>query len=1177
LCHEQKATDWQLLPMCTSRSLQMSKTVAIASLFRVPTRFLRSVQLERDFHDKAALDHYIVTPPMAEAFRRIVDGLRSGSGRRAWRVTGDYGVGKSSFALVLAHLLSTGAQKSASRIAGEIGWDSKGAKLWPVLLTGSRDGIVTSLSGGIAAALRQRISDKRGNSTLNRLARRAESIQESGDPTALESLIEEVRNEAAKSGSGILLIVDELGKILEHASQRPDSEDVFLLQRLAEGAARSGDRPFLLIGLLHQGFHAYAERLPSTAKHEWEKVAGRFDEVVFDQPLAHTAALVAGALNIDARRLPTTVRDAAADAAKATSATGWLGGATTGAATLDAARLYPLHPTLLPVLVRFFARFGQHERSLFGFLLSSEPFGLQSFASQPIGRDNWYRLADFYDYVRAAFGHRLAGGSYRSQWIRIVETIDSAPSLNGLAETVLKTVAVLNLLDAEDLLASDRAIEAAFSPMDRKSVAAAVRQLLDRGLLFRRGGGAGLRLWPQSSVNLDAAFITAARAIGTLDSVAAAIGPYISRDSLMARRHYVERGTLRYFEVRLCPAAAMLDSVTEPSNGDGIVLVALCDTEADRRAALDAAGKSPFDRRADVLVSVSQPLLGLLPELQDARCWDWIALNHPELAADAFTATEVARQKMNAQRLLNARLVGVLGLRNSSTTEVSWFRQGKPVRPAARGGISTELSDICDQLYPKAPLIANELINRNTLSSAASAARMRLIEGLFNAGDRPLLGIDADKAPPEKSMYLSVLAKGRVHVQEGGTYQIVEPSATRDTLRLRPSLERLIERLESARGDRVPAAELLESLRHPPYGVRAGVSPLLLAILLRTRAHELAVYEHGTFLHRFGPSDFLRLTKNPAVFEIQHCQVKGVRVEVFELLASTFAGDVANRQPDLLDVVRPLCQFAAQLPEFTRRAVLGGHALAVRDCLLVAREPVTLLFRDLPDACGVAAFSPEERPDHERVRTFVSRLHDAVGELRGAYPQLLARIVDRLASAVGASRESFDRGKLAARAARVSLAAREPRLRAFALRLRDPGLSDEAWVEALASLVVSKPPSRWASGDEARFSDEISNLAELFYKVEATAFGSESDTPTVDAIRVNLTRGDGEDLVRVVEPTRNSDSNLTLVAEAFAGLLPQERQARLDVLTKLLWSELMTANIEIRSQSSSDAERNRKS
>jgi hypothetical protein len=76
------------------------------------------------------------------------------------------------------------------------------------------------------------------------------------------------------------------------------------------------------------------------------------------------------------------------------------------------ASLYPLHPALLPVLVRFFARFGQHERSLFGFLLSNEPFGLKLFFESAVSTDRWYRLSDFF-YVRAVYGHRLTGESAR--------------------------------------------------------------------------------------------------------------------------------------------------------------------------------------------------------------------------------------------------------------------------------------------------------------------------------------------------------------------------------------------------------------------------------------------------------------------------------------------------------------------------------------------------------------------------------------------------------------------------------------------------------------------------------------------------------------------------------------------------------------------------------------------
>jgi hypothetical protein len=110
-------------------------------------------------------------------------------------------------------------------------------------------------------------------------------------------------------------------------------------------------------------------------------------------------------------------------------------------------------------------------------------------------------------------------------------------------------------------------------------------------------------------------------------------------------------------------------------------------------------------------------------------------------------------------------------------------------------------------------------------------------------------------------------------------------------------------------------------------------------------------------------------------------------------------------------------------------------------------------------------------------------------------------------------------------------------------------------VEALASFIVAKPPARWAPGDEARFGEEIGALAELFHKVEAVAFSGSAGPPTVDAIRLNLTRGDGEDLVRVIEP-RPGDDDLSKELELLRGRLPQDRYLRLQLLTQLLWSEL---------------------
>ena len=95
---------------------------------------------------------------MAEAFRRIAAGLHTNSGRRAWRITGDYGVGKSSFALALAHLFQDRTPYAVSRIGDAMGWPNDGfdpPALIPLLVTGSRESIVPALARGIAESLRR--------------------------------------------------------------------------------------------------------------------------------------------------------------------------------------------------------------------------------------------------------------------------------------------------------------------------------------------------------------------------------------------------------------------------------------------------------------------------------------------------------------------------------------------------------------------------------------------------------------------------------------------------------------------------------------------------------------------------------------------------------------------------------------------------------------------------------------------------------------------------------------------------------------------------------------------------------------------------------------------------------------------------------------------------------------
>jgi hypothetical protein len=994
----------------------------------------------------------------------------------------------------------------------------------------------------------------RTNRDLDELRQLVNALVQTSEQFLLIDLMDGVRRYAVKCGlSGVLLILDELGKFLEYAALHPDREDIFVLQTLAEAAARSGEQRLVVLGVLHQGFDVYSERLPSTARTEWEKVAARYEEITLDQPLGHVAALAAHALSVDCSLLPRDLKRAAEIVALAAQDTGWYGSA--GAPSPFA--IYPLHPMVLPVVVSFFGRFGQNERSLFSFLLSSEPFGLQFFAQRRPGATTWYRLSDFYDYIRSVFGHRLAGASYRSQWLRISGTIDRAVEMDAVELGVLKAVGVLNLLDAEHLLATEPVLCAALADGDSQGVSDALKSLTRRGLLFRRGAAGGYCLWPSTSVNLESAVKEARRTLGPIDRVCTLLSPYLDGDPLLARRHYIETGTLRHFEVRYAEAGSLSDVATAPTEADGVVVFVLCESSEECDVAAKNAGESEVAGRPEILVAISRPLQGLTAELQDARCWQWIAETTLELAHDSYAAAEVARQARSSMGTLRRRLKSVFGFDRRICTGLEWWHRGKQIELPTRGGLSAAVSDICDESYGEAPRIRNELLNRKTPSSAAAAARLRLIDRIFSSADRADLGIEPGKAPPEKSMYLSVLKAGNVHREEAGQFILAEPPESDDPLRLRPCLSRILTRLEQSSDRRVPAADIFQALQSPPYGARAGVIPILLAIVTAARGHEIAVYEHGTFLQRFGASDFLRLTKQPATFEFQLCKIIGERAQVFAQLARVFADkNIAGRKPELLDVVRTLTIFAANLPEYSRRSDdLVQPARRVRDALVSAREPASLLFRDLPVACGLDPFAADRSADSEQVQKFVTRLREAMDDLRAAYPLLLERVRIRIARSTAGGSTGADRSEIAQRARKVALAAREPRLQSFSRCLSDAALSDDAWVEAIGNFVVAKPPSRWVSADEVRAGDEIDVLGALFLRVETMNFSADSVSDE-SAIRLELTRRDGLEAARIVRTSAQDESAVQELTANIEGVLADSPDLNLAAISRVLWNAL---------------------
>lgn len=1140
----------------------------ISDLFRVQDRFLRSAHLERDFADPKALLGYVLTPQTKEYIERLATGLRANSGQRAWRITGDYGSGKSSFALLLAHLFGEQRGRLPEYLRQAINFKKLGVSrphLLPVLVTGSHEPLAVSILNALRRDLLATCGRGRPPIVVERIdIQLKDSLTRPVPDQAVVQLLSEACSHVigTAKGSGVLLLVDELGKFLEYGALHPERQDVFLLQVLAEAACRSTQAPLFIVGLLHQGFNAYAEHLSQSAQKEWEKVAGRFDEVVFSQPLEQTAILVADALNI---RIGELQRELTAQSRRDMARIvdlGWYGAAATRSGLTDiSSRLYPLHASVVPVLVKLFSRFGQNERSLFSFLLSNEPFGLKEFARQSIGPDRFYRIHNLYDYARYSFGHRLGREGFRSHWNHIDSLVESFPAEHERDLQVLKTIGLLNLLDSANLLPSEDITLISVSGKEAE-VRASIRRLKEKRVVYHRGVAGGYCLWPHTSVNLEKAYEEAVRTLGRVPQrVTPHIHTYLETRPLVARRHYIETGNLRHFDVRFCAVETLpveLDYDVEKI--DGKILIALCETEEERGAALQFARSDAVRARRGILCAVPSPLRVLAKLVQQVQRWEWVVANTPELTNDSFATEEVSRQLAAARDALEQRISSFIGVHHfTGTTELAWFRKGEEVRLRRGRELLSYLSDVCDEIYPNAPCIANELVNRRVLSSAAAAARMRLIEGVFSSASKPYLGMDPAKKPPEMSLYLSILKRGGLHKQVNDEWHLTVPSANHDPCRLRPALRHIQDIFDASNTRRVKVSEILRELRCPPFGIRDGLAPVVFAVYAAMNEQHVALYSNGSFMREIVGLDVMRLTKLPDAFEIQYCKIAGVRTELFERLLKILEVKKGRTGSlELLDVVRPLCVFAAELPQFTQKTKrLSAIAGAVRSVLLSAREPAVFLFRDLPGACGFVDFSSDKQVGNKKdVDLFVACLKNAISELRMAYPELHERMKGELIDTFGLSKDEDFRAILSRRAQQLLLAVTEPRLKAFCNRLLDTELPEPEWLESLGSLLCAIPPARWSDVDVERYSQELSNFCTRFRRVEAMSFQAHKDGYGDSAMRLSITQLDGTEADRIVYVPSDQESRIGEIEKRLTEVLKDSSQVGFAAATRVLWKAL---------------------
>jgi len=1126
-------------------------------------RFARSINVEYDT-DGSALDGYIPVGRTVDAVSRIARGLANGQAESAFSVTGPYGSGKSSFAVLLDGLF--GPEREPSRTTADELIRTVSPEV-AQLVEEARNSYGVHKSGFIRAVItaeREPIAVTVLRALMHGVERFGPPAKTTGPLNSAANDLREMHAAFAASPSvlpdshkvksvvasltecaPVLLVIDEFGKNLEAFADSHSDADLYLLQQLAEASRGSNALPLVLVTLQHMSFDEYAGGAQVGQRREWAKIQGRFEDIPFVDTAAQTRWLIGAAFEESDKRLAAVVAEWANDQIGQLVDVGITELADEAELV---AKVWPIHSVVLAILPQLCERYGQNERTLFSFLAGSESGSVASFL-----RDHDYvegtplpvvRLDKVYDYFLESAANLVGVSNAASRWVEIDTRIRDAHGLEDSARRVLKAVGLLNVVSAGgSVRASRNIIEFACADgREGTQTGAQVREKLDgleqAGLITYRDFADEYRVWSGSDFDLKTA-LDMARWRRRDEDPTVVLQRVIPMRPLVAARHFHQTGTLRAFARQwISQEAKNIHPLGMADREDGIAYYVL-GPQTPHLEVQDCRGAKPI-----AFVTNANPET-LIQAAREVAVFDDVLADQETLGDDWVARRELVERRTEASLEVDRIAEELYGATSQSRGDWTFLPSLKYRRPKSLDDLtaSQAMSAIADSWYSEAPTIRNDLINRHELSSQLAKARRLLLEAMISEPDKEALGIHG--SGPDKTLYRTVLEAPGLHRRTKDGWSFKSPKSDSP---IHAAWQRLTELLSAATEERLGIDELYAELASPPFGVREGVAPVFLTAALIINRDVLALYEHGTFQPRLTNDLVERLLKNPQNFQVKHFASRtGPRSRLLTAVAEKL--QIPTSQPNqrqqvesVLTVVSHLVKTIVDIPPYTQRTTyLEQSTLAVRKHLLDATEPDELLFSAIPTALGFEPVPGHGSYPPDRIEELALGLTEALEELRNAYPRLLEMLRDELRGALDGPEVDLQQ-HLATRAAVLTGQAINPRLKSLIVALTTD-LDSEGWIEYVAmNVVAGKSPKQWDNQDRANFLFELRDVADTFLRVEWLNADLRTRADGFDALRVAVTRPDGTERVKLVSI---SHARREVLETAVNGALEQARECGL--------------------------------
>lgn len=798
-----------------------------------------------------------------------------------------------------------------------------------------------------------------------------------------------------KGYSGVYVVYDEFSKYLETNIKTASVSDTKMLQDFAEKCNRSGSLQMHLMLISHKEIANYIDVLPKQKVDGWRGISERFEHVHLNNNFSQTYEIIRTVIKKDKdlwEGFYKKNKGIFTDLYRTYNQHQIFSDTSEADIKLLIENSYPLHPVSTFILPRLSERIAQNERTLFTFLSAKGEHTLSSILDAKIDNKIEFVTPDqIFDYFEPLFKKEVYSDALHEQYVltkKILERIEG----NDLETRIIKTISLIYILEQfEKLLPTPAEIVKIFSiKYSKDDVSSAIKKLINNeSVVYLKRNNGFLKLKETSGINIRETI----NEVVEKEKNSIRIKDILNDnnfDSYMYPAKYNDKKEMtRFYSFEFIDSKEVDENINweqkiasiDNDNADGFVfaIIPSVDSEIERVKRILTSNSYKSERCIFVLPKVFESIEDIIYE------FNAVAILKARSAEDKVLFDEYEVIYEDLLDVINK----YVGKYTRPENNCSIYIYNSIKQDIYRKSDLTELmSNICDSIFSKTPVINNEVINKNEITGVATNSRNKIIAALLRNELDTNLGLNG--SGQEVSIMRSTLVMTGILALD--TYPVQLNFNTQNEYMQEMLFGILDFVFKAKKSGKVEFREIYDYLTLPEFniGLRRGLIPIYLSVVFHNYKQEIVIKSNLRQIP-LNADTIEQINADPESFSLHYLEWNEDKEEFIAKVEQLFAPYVIQSEKLLNSydyIVSAMKRWYLSLPKFTKdsKRKINGNKIDKRYLVLLnslrsGLNGQDLLFEYLPKEYGYSEFNVGVSENIEKSKIFFDNLLEETKQL----------------------------------------------------------------------------------------------------------------------------------------------------------------------------------------------------